>query len=299
MKWNFNNNVDSDITLYAKWIEKKVIIEPSTKPDKTPEQKPDTTPEQTPDIIPSVTPEQVPSITPEQMQSPVPSFIPETTYEPGNGSEPEGNNEPSDNGKLNSPAPISDMGDTNSSEEKLNDKEPITNIDESLYVGSLDDEVENMKNAMARFIGAVKKVAIVISISALAILGILWLLLLLIAWIKKVKVLNDYNTDEYKEEDFQVVYKTSVESEGNRIAELFRSEDRVWKLTIPEKVITERKTDSFEIELKKHFAKKYNGEQIVVILDNENEDKVITLGFVIDKEDNIFAFEYNENEINE
>ncbi|MBD5508843.1 MAG: leucine-rich repeat protein [Lachnospiraceae bacterium] len=303
-KWNFNDNVDEDITLYAKWVEKKAENKPSPKPDD--EDKGDKETEPTPDD--NEDQEQTPDPTPEDKTDPTPEPKSEDKPDPKPTPEPKPIEITDDTPDIIPPKPtvtvpesedtIDDDGETLDSEITPNNREHVTSAKSELYMGGLNDDVENMKGAMAKFVEVVKKLAIVISISALAILGILFLILLLIAWLKKVKVLNDYNTDEYQDEDFQVVYKTSVKSEGNKIAELFKSEDRVWTLTIPEDIINERKTDDFEIELKKHFCKKYNGEQIMVILDNEDEEQRISLGFVIDKEDNILAFTYNEKEEN-
>ena len=110
---------------------------------------------------------------------------------------------------------------------------------------------------------------------------------------KKVKIYNDHNLDYYADKNFVEVYKTSVKSEGNRIAELFKKEDRVWMLSIPENVVAEKVTDTFKIELKKGFCKKYNGEQIIVVLENANEELVKNLGFVIDKQENEIEFSVN------
>ena len=148
---------------------------------------------------------------------------------------------------------------------------------------------------MNRFLEVAKKVGIVISISLLLILGILLFWLLLIAWIKKVKVYNDVNTDEYKECEYKLVYKTSTKSEGNCIDELFKKENRVWYLSIPQNILDEKVTNLFKIELKKRFCKKYHGEQLIVILENEDETKVQQLGFVIDKEEHDIKFLFEEN----
>ena len=110
-----------------------------------------------------------------------------------------------------------------------------------------------------------------------------------------MKVYNDINTDEYKECEYELVYKTSTKSEGNKIDELFKKKDRVWSLSIPQRIFDEKVTDLFKIELKKGFCKRYHGEQLIIILENEDEAKVQQLGFVIDKEEREIKFLFEEN----
>ena len=137
-----------------------------------------------------------------------------------------------------------------------------------------------------------KVIAVTAVISLAALLGLLGLLILILLWMKRVKVLNDKNTDEYNEEKFEVVYRTSVKSEGNLISELQKQENRVWTVTIPDEIINERVTDEFRIELKKHFCKRYNGEQLIIRLGESEGAK--QLGFTIDKADNIIEFKFTE-----
>ena len=148
-----------------------------------------------------------------------------------------------------------------------------------------DQDAENMQGAMGRFLEGVKTVAVVLSISLAAVLGILGLLLLILAAMRRVKVQNDRSSD-YEESNFVTVYKTSVNTEGSRIAQLFRKNDRVWNVVIPEEVVADRVTDFFKVVLTKSFCKRYNGEQLIVIMDSEDDQVKKQFGFVIDGEDN-------------
>ena len=148
-----------------------------------------------------------------------------------------------------------------------------------------DQDAENMQGAMGRFLEGVKTVAVVLSISLATILGILGLLLLILAAMRRVKVQNDRSGD-YEESNFVTVYKTSVSTEGSRIAQLFRKNDRVWNVVIPEEVVADRVTDFFKVVLTKSFCKRYNGEQLIVIMDSEDDQVKKQFGFVIDGEDN-------------
>lgn len=298
-KWNFNDIISEDITLYAKWVEKKV-----EKPEPTDqkEEEPTPSPEEEKAEEPTSTPEEEPTSTPEIVQptatpiNPTPSATPMPIIEEDETVEPQPEPESDEVEEVVEATPVPTIEPTT---EIVPDKEPVTVVEEPLLVGSMDDDAENMKGAMAKFVEAVKTVGIVLSISLLLIVGILGLFLILLAWMKRVKVMNDHNTDEYAEEKYEVVYKTSVKTEGNRIAELFRQEDRVWMITIPEEIISERVTDYFKVVLKKGFCKHYNGEQLVIILENEDEEKVKTLGFVIDKEEQEIKFVFTENEVSE
>lgn len=148
-----------------------------------------------------------------------------------------------------------------------------------------DQDAENIQGAMGRFLEGVKTVAVVLSISLAAVLGILGLLLLILAAMRRVKVQNDRSGD-YEESNFVTVYKTSVSTEGSRIAQLFRKNDRVWNIVIPEEIVADRVTDFFKVVLTKSFCKRYNGEQLIVIMDSEDDQVKKQFGFVIDGEDN-------------
>lgn len=156
-----------------------------------------------------------------------------------------------------------------------------------------DQDAENMQGAMGRFLEGVKTVAVVLSISLAAVLGILGLLLLILAAMRRVKVQNDRFGD-YEESNFVTVYKTSVNTEGSRIAQLFRKNDRVWNVVIPEEVVADRVTDFFKVVLTKSFCKRYNGEQLIVIMDSEDDQVKKQFGFVIDGEDNEISITIKE-----
>ena len=243
-----------------------------TEPVKPTEEKPEvtpvkpTTPEVTPEK-PEVTPEK-PEVTPEQ---------PEVTPE-----KPEVTPEVEPETPEVTPKKPDDVVN-----ELTPEDEP-----EKIYVGDSDTDKDTKATLLGRFVEAVKVMAVVVSIGLGAILGILGLLLLLLAWRKRIKVLNDKNTDEYGEEDYEVDYRTSVKSEGNMIAELSRQQDRVWTVVIPDEIINQRVTDSYKVELKKHFCKKYNGEQLVIKLGDSDNAK--QLGFVIDEAENTIKFKFTE-----
>lgn len=161
-----------------------------------------------------------------------------------------------------------------------------------IYVGDNNSDKETNATALGRFVEAMKVVAVTAVISLAALLGLLGLLIIILLWMKRVKVLNDKNTDEYNEEKFEVVYRTSVKSEGNLISELQKQENRVWTITIPDEIINERVTDKFRIELKKHFCKRYNGEQLIIKL-GESED-ARQIGKTIDEKENTVEFTFTE-----
>ena len=54
--------------------------------------------------------------------------------------------------------------------------------------------------------------------------------------------------------------------------------------------MADRVTNSFKIELNKSFCKRYNGEQLIVVMENSNEELVKNLGFVIDEKENEIKF---------
>ena len=142
---------------------------------------------------------------------------------------------------------------------------------------------------MEVFKEVLKVMAIVFSIGLAGLLGILGILLLIMYWLRRVKVMNNINTDEYKEDDYKVIYMTTTKTEGSRIAELFKKSDRVWNIVIPVKVMNELVTNDMRIVFNKSFCKRYNGEQLVVVLQNNDNDNK-EYGFVIDSEENEITF---------
>ena len=163
---------------------------------------------------------------------------------------------------------------------------------EPIYNGNEDTDRDTRATAFGRFVEAAKSIAVKIVISLGAILGLLGLLLLILLWMKRIKVLNNKATDEYSDENFEVIYRTSVKTEGSLISELQRQEKRVWTITIPDEIFNERVTDDFRIELKKLFCKRYNGEKLIIKLGDSEDAKQIAKE--IDKADNIIVFKFTE-----
>ena len=242
--------------------EEEITPEPELTPEPEEEITPDS--ELTPEPEEEITPDSELTQEPEEEITPEPELIPEPELTP----------EPTI-----VPAP---------------EKKPVVEEEEPIYIGYFENDVETTKGAMGKFMEAMKTVTIVLSISLAAVLGILGLLLLLLAWLRKVKIQNDRNTDEYSEQKYETVYKTSVKSESNRIAELFKKSDRVWTITITEEIITDRVTDDFKVVLKKGFCNRYHGEQLIVVLDSEVEEDIKELGFTIDKEETEIKFNVNQ-----
>jgi hypothetical protein len=330
---NFVNSVydlynDNEVTLEAEWADTSAS-QPSTEPDPEPDTEPQSEPstEETSTEETSSEPESEPSTeetSSESESEPEPQSEPASTpivpiqtevpSEPASESEPsteETSSEPQSEPENEQPVEISqtqEISETVETEsETESETEPASEIqrdtanmiveenDDTLYVGTIDSDKDNQKSALARFVEAVKTVAIVLSISLIALIGLLGLLLILLAFRKRVKVLNNKNVDMYKDDKYEVVYKTSVKGEGNKVNELFKQEDRVWQLHIPENIIVNRVTDDFRIELNKSFCKRYNGEQLIVILDNEDDAMIKQFGFVIDKDEPVVKFGYNED----
>lgn len=164
------------------------------------------------------------------------------------------------------------------------------NITSTVEAPTEDTGAGNKGNLFMNFMETMKKLIITMFISLMIILVIISLLLLYLAWLRKVYIHNDVNKDYYKDEEFVVVYVTHVHTEGNPLAQLFKKYDRVWRVLIPEDIIENRETDQFLIEFNKRFCKKYNGEQLIIINQSENEDAVKELGFVVDAEENVINF---------
>ena len=163
---------------------------------------------------------------------------------------------------------------------------------EPIYTGNEDTDRDTRATAFGRFVEVVKTAVIKIVISLGAILGLLGLLLLILLWMKRIKVLNNKATDEYSDENFEVVYRTSVRTEGNLISELQRQEKRVWTITIPDEIFNERVTDDFRIELKKLFCKRYHGEKLIIKLGDSEDAKQIAKE--IDEQEPVVEFKFTE-----
>lgn len=161
--------------------------------------------------------------------------------------------------------------------------------EEDLYVGNTED-TETTKTAMSIFKTVMKGIAVVASFSLVLPLVGLVILLYIKERAKKIELKNDVNTDEYNNPDFKSIRTLKAQSEENLLTELKRDANRNWKVRIPESVITERVTDYFELKLTKAFSKHYNGEELMIILENSCDDKVITLSKRIDAYNNIIEF---------
>ena len=140
--------------------------------------------------------------------------------------------------------------------------------------------------ATGTFNDGIKRIAMIaaISLAMLVGLGLLWLLLL--AWYRRVKVFNDINTDQYRDEDWKLVYKNYVHKEDQ--------EEKIYYINIPKEVFDKKVTDSFKVVLKKLFVKRHNGDMFIVrIIDKDNDNAIIkSYSFEIDKEENEIPFIY-------
>ena len=140
--------------------------------------------------------------------------------------------------------------------------------------------------ATGTFNDGIKRIAMIaaISLAMLVGLGLLWLLLL--AWYRRVKVFNDINTDQYRDEDWKLVYKNYVRKEDQ--------EEKIYYINIPKEVFDKKVTDSFKVVLKKLFVKRHNGDMFIVrIIDKDNDNAIIkSYSFEIDKEENEIPFIY-------
>ena len=298
-EYEFSDQVTSDITLYAKWevSNEPVNPAPSKKPDPEPE-KPtpsdDPTPDKTPE--PTVEPEKeqeviIPTPTPTPTPTPAIEVIPENTDKPD--PEPETKEPEPVVEEITEPEEVEEPEEV---VEYTPEIKPIVNEEEPLLIGSVDSDKVNEKGALGRWLEEHKVMVIVVSISIITVLIGLFILLLLLAWIKRVIVQNDKNTDDYSDENFETVYRTSVKSEGNIFDEVFKkSEVKVWTLKIPENIINERTTDQFKVVLNKHFCKRNNGGDLIIVINSNNEEERQDLKFVIDEEENEIRFTYEES----
>lgn len=298
-EYEFSDQVTSDITLYAKWevSNEPVNPAPSKKPDPEPE-KPTPSDDPTPDKTPE------PTVEPEKEQEVIiPTPTPTPTPTPAIEVIPENTNKPDPEPETKEPEPvveeITEPEEVEESEEVVEytpEIKPIVNEEEPLLIGSVDSDKVNEKGALGRWLEEHKVMVIVVSISIITVLIGLFILLLLLAWIKRVIVQNDKNTDDYSDENFETVYRTSVKSEGNIFDEMFKkSEVKVWTLKIPENIINERTTDQFKVVLNKHFCKRNNGGDLIIVINSDNEEERQDLKFVIDEEENEIRFTYEES----
>lgn len=90
-----------------------------------------------------------------------------------------------------------------------------------------------------------------------------------------VEIYNNQNKDEYGGKDWKPVYGEKLHNE----------DDKTFSVTLPKKVLREKATDQFQIRLNKRFCQKYNGDMLVIKLEDSK-----TYTFEIDKEENIVEF---------
>ena len=288
-EFDFNTQITADITLYAKWTATTTSSDPTPTPTPTP------TPVPVPVIPPPLPIIPIPELPIVPIEPSEPD-IPELPIVPIEPSEPDIPELPVTEDITVPELPIIPIIET-----PLPDIEEEIPVDEPLLVGPVDDLDANNKSTMAKFMEGVKKVVIVCTICIAAILGIIALLLLLLAWLRRVKVKNNKTNDDYSEDEFVTVLKTSIKSEESRFTELRKifkrnevKELRNWTITVDEKTVYERYTDDFKVILKKGFCKLHNGENLIVIMKNEDEKLDQHLQFVIDEADNEIKFIFEE-----
>ena len=160
-----------------------------------------------------------------------------------------------------------------------------------------DDEIQ--KSVIGKFIEGVKKVAVVFSIGLAALLGILGLILIFLAWMRRVKVLNNFNTDEYDDDNFKVVHKTFIRNEDSNFLQdlmnelLGREEYPNWKVNIPERVINDEITREYKVRVSKRFAKKHNGEDLMIVAMTDTEE--LNIPITIFEEQTEYEFRSDRN----
>ena len=164
----------------------------------------------------------------------------------------------------------------------------ISAYDENDDTSSTDDrndEDTSMTGANGTFNEMLRRVLYIAAFSILVLLGVGIIWLILIAWYRRVKVYNDKNTDDYEEENYEVVYKGYIKKEDKGI----------YYITIPEKIIEERTTDRFQIKLKELFVRRHNGDMLMV----EIEGTKLSYSFEIDEKENMVKFTYADFVIEE
>ena len=257
------------------------------EPEQT--QQPEDTPEQPQEPQEPQEPQQ-----PEQPQEettppvePTPSR-PEEPERPDNNTPVEVENEP--DGEQPEPTPEITWEPEDEPEEEIETAQPEnpTPDDENDDTSSTDDrndEDTSMTGANGTFNEMLRRVLYIAAFSILVLLGVGIIWLILIAWYRRVKVYNDKNTDDYEEENYEVVYKGYIKKEDKGI----------YYITIPEKIIEERTTDRFQIKLKELFVRRHNGDMLMV----EIEGTKLSYSFEIDEKENMVKFTYADFVIEE
>lgn len=213
---------------------------------------------------------------------------PEEPERPDNNTPVEVENEP--DGEQPEPTPEITWEPEDEPEEEIETAQPenSTPDDENDDTSSTDDrndEDTSMTGANGTFNEMLRRVLYIAAFSILVLLGVGIIWLILIAWYRRVKVYNDKNTDDYEEENYEVVYKGYIKKEDKGI----------YYITIPEKIIEERTTDRFQIKLKELFVRRHNGDMLMV----EIEGTKLSYSFEIDEKENMVKFTYADFVIEE
>ena len=234
---------------------------------------------------------------PQQPEQPQEETTPPVEPTPSRPEEPEGpddntpvevENEP--DGEQPEPTPEITWEPEDEPEEEIEIAQPEnpTPDDENDDTSSTDDrndEDTSMTGASGTFNEMLRRVLYIAAFSILVLLGVGIIWLILIAWYRRVKVYNDKNTDDYEEENYEVVYKGYIKKEDKGI----------YYITIPEKIIEERTTDRFQIKLKELFVRRHNGDMLMV----EIEGTKLSYSFEIDEKENMVKFTYADFVIEE
>ena len=234
---------------------------------------------------------------PQQPEQPQEETTPPVEPTPSRPEEPEGpddntpvemENEP--DGEQPEPTPEITWEPEDEPEEEIETAQPEnpTPDDENDDTSSTDDrndEDSSMTGASGTFNEMLRRVLYIAAFSILVLLGVGIIWLILIAWYRRVKVYNDKNTDDYEEENYEVVYKGYIKKEDKGI----------YYITIPEKIIEERTTDRFQIKLKELFVRRHNGDMLMV----EIEGTKLSYSFEIDEKENMVKFTYADFVIEE
>ena len=125
-------------------------------------------------------------------------------------------------------------------------------------------------------------VSVVLSIGLAAITIILAILLLFIAMRRKTKVYNNHVEDFYND-DYVLVEKSSIKSEDGSFFmslwnELMKKEEyNTWVIVIPERVVDDEVTSDYMVKVTKSFAKRHNGQTLIVKIEGRDDENAITL----------------------
>ena len=269
--------------------------EPEEKPEEKPqepEEKPeDTKPEDKEPEHPEQTQEPEDQETEQPIQTPNPQDNkPTDTSKPENTDKPNDIKEPETTITAEPEEPVETDEPEDESTLKFDDKEIInipadndkTEIDET----DKDNEIDtSLTGANGTFKEVLRRILYMVSFSILMILGIglIWWFILL--WYRRVKLYNDVNTDEYEDERYELVYKGYIKKE----------ERGIYYIVIPEKIIEQRTTDKFQLQLKELFIRRHNGDMLMVDI----EGTKLVYSFEIDEKENTVKFDYSDFTVEE